>query len=179
MPGNASFRPSRRRTSARTHRHAQAASLPSSLRSKRACSRSRFGMVNTTCRCATGKQTSSATCRAVSNARFWWQRRARARCLQEKATNISCRQSGQRTRAKPSCRSPHLRNAVTDRSTIGRQKPYLAAKPLVVDLPEGLEMPLDHLPQVRTPADRVGGRGAAARRRAAPCGEGQPRASGA
>jgi len=36
------------------------------------------------------------------------------RCLQEKATNISWWQSGQRTRAKPSCRSPHLRKAATD-----------------------------------------------------------------
>jgi len=33
---------------------------------------------------------------------------------------------GQRTRANPSCRSPHLRKAATDRWTIGRQKPYLA-----------------------------------------------------
>ena len=30
-------------------------------------------------------------------------------------------QSGQRTRANPSCRSPHLRKAATDCSTIGRQ----------------------------------------------------------
>ena len=44
------------------------------------------------------------------------------RCLQEKATNISCLQSGQRTRANPSCRSPHLRKAATDCWTIGRQK---------------------------------------------------------
>ena len=36
-------------------------------------------------------------------------------------------QSGQRTRAKPSCRSPHLRKAFTLCSTTGRQKPYLAA----------------------------------------------------
>jgi hypothetical protein len=49
------------------------------------------------------------------------------RCLQEKATNISWWQSGQRTRAKPSCRSPHFRKAFAERSTIGRQKPYLAA----------------------------------------------------
>ena len=45
------------------------------------------------------------------------------RCLQEKATNISRWQSGQRTRAKPCCRSPHFRKAVTLRSTTGRQKP--------------------------------------------------------
>jgi len=53
-------------------------------------------------------------------------RAAMVGCLQEKATNISCLQSGQRTRAKPSCRSPHFRKAVTERSTSGRQKPYLA-----------------------------------------------------
>jgi twitching motility protein PilT len=47
-------------------------------------------------------------------------------CLQEKATNISCLQSGQRMRAKPSYKSPHLRKAVTERSITGRQKPYLA-----------------------------------------------------
>jgi hypothetical protein len=48
---------------------------------------------------------------AVSSARFWWQEGQVQRCLQEKATNISCWQSGQRMRAK--------------RSMIGRQKPYL------------------------------------------------------
>ena len=111
----------------RTHRQAQPASLPSSLRSKRACSRKRLGMVSTTCRCATGKQTSSATWRAATSARFWWQLGQAQRCLQEKATKNSWRQSGQRTRAKPSARSPQRRNAATARSTTGRQKPYLAA----------------------------------------------------
>ena len=48
-------------------------------------------------------------------------RAAMVGCLQEKATNISCLQPGQRTRANPSCRSPHLRKAATDCSTIGRQ----------------------------------------------------------
>ena len=37
------------------HVQAQEQSLPSSLRSKRVCSRRRLGMVNTTCRCATGE----------------------------------------------------------------------------------------------------------------------------
>ena len=37
------------------------------LRSKRACSLSRLGIVSTTCRCATGAQTSLVTWMAVSN----------------------------------------------------------------------------------------------------------------
>jgi len=45
------------------------------------------------------------------------------RCLHESATAISRLRSGQRTRARPSCGSPHFRKAVMERSTIGRQKP--------------------------------------------------------
>ena len=78
------------------------------FRSKRVCSRRRLGMVKTTCRCATGRQTSSATWIAVSNARFWWQ--------DGQAGTVA-----QRTRANPSCRSPHLRKAATDCSTMPRQ----------------------------------------------------------
>jgi hypothetical protein len=44
-----------------------------------------------------------------------------------KATNISSWQSGQRTRAKPWGRSPHLRKVLTLRSTTVRQKPLRAA----------------------------------------------------
>ena len=130
------------------HFQAQAQSLPSSLRSKRACSRSRLGMVKTTCRCATGEQTSSATCRAVSNVRFWWQEGQVQRCLQEKATNISWRQSGQRTRAKPSCRSPHLRKAATERCDDRPPVAVLGLEAIVVDLLEGLEMLVQQAPQV-------------------------------
>ena len=61
MPGTTSSRPSRRRTSAWMHVQAHEQSLPSSLRSKRVCSRRRLGMVSTTCRWATAAQTSSAT----------------------------------------------------------------------------------------------------------------------
>ena len=75
-----------RPASALRHVHAQEESLPSSWRSNRVCSRRRLGMVNTTCRCATGRQTSSATWIAVSKVRFWWQDGHVQRCLQEKAT---------------------------------------------------------------------------------------------
>ena len=64
---------------------------------------------HTTCRWATGEQTSLATCSAVSNVRFCWYEGHVQCCWQEKATNISCLQSGQRTRAMPFCRSSHLR----------------------------------------------------------------------
>ena len=49
------------------------------------------------------------------------------RCLQEEATNQApcfggrCLESGQRTRAKPFCRSPHLRKSASDCSTMTRQ----------------------------------------------------------
>jgi len=38
-------------------------------------------MVSTTCRCATGAQTSSATWMAVKSVRFWWQDGHVQRCL--------------------------------------------------------------------------------------------------
>ena len=70
------------------------------------------------------------------------------RCLQEKATNISWWQSGQRTRAKPWCRSPQLEKgrhgALDDRPP----EAVLGLKPLVVDLLEGGEMPVHQAPQV-------------------------------
>ncbi len=57
------------------------------------------------------------------------------RCLQEKATNISWWQSGQRTRAKPSCRSPHFRKAFNgdkclslDEFKAGQKSPVKPAK---------------------------------------------------
>jgi hypothetical protein len=74
-------------------------------------------------------------------------------CRGQRTKNNGWWQLGQRTRAKPSCRSPHFRKAFTERSTIGRDPradtpPYLAAKPLVIDSLEGLEMLLQQPPQV-------------------------------
>jgi hypothetical protein len=54
----------------------------------------------------TAAQTSRAMCSATARARFWWQLGHRQRPRQEKATKSSEPQWGQRTRAKPSCRSP-------------------------------------------------------------------------
>ena len=45
--------------------------------------------------------------------------------LQEKDTNMSYPQSSQWTLAKPSLRSPHLRNFPTAKAMTGRQNPYL------------------------------------------------------
>jgi hypothetical protein len=42
-----------------------------------------LGMVNTTCRCATARQTFWATWMAVSKLRFWWQEGQVERCLHE------------------------------------------------------------------------------------------------
>ncbi len=64
---------------------------------------------------------------AVIRVRFWWQLGRRQRCWQEKATNISWRQSGQRTRAKPKCRSPQRRNRRATSPMIGRRGPYCFA----------------------------------------------------
>jgi len=41
-------------------------------------------------RWATGAQTSSATCMAMSRVRFWWQLGHKHRLRHENATNISC-----------------------------------------------------------------------------------------
>ena len=84
-----------------------------------------------------------------SSARFWWHEGQVQRCLQEKATNISCWQSPQRTRAKPWLQIAALQ--------IGRHAPLddrppeavLGLIPLVVDLLEGREMAVHHAPQVR------------------------------
>ena len=74
-------------------------SLPSSmfgaigvrLRSKRACSLSRLGIVSTTWRCATGAQTPSATCSAVTSVRFCGRRDTySAACTKSQRTSGDC-----------------------------------------------------------------------------------------
>ncbi len=62
-------------------------------------------------------------CSAMTSARFWWQLGQRQRRRQEKATKNSYRQRGQRTRAKPSRRSPQARYFLTVVAMTGRQKP--------------------------------------------------------
>jgi hypothetical protein len=86
---------------------------------------------------------------AVIRVRFWWQLGQRQRCWQEKATNISCRQSGQRRRAKPKCKSPQRRNRRATSPMIGRQGPYcLARAPVISPLKLG-QVSLDRLIQRR------------------------------
>jgi hypothetical protein len=55
--------------------------------------------------------------------RFWWQLAHRHRRRQEKATNISCRQSAQRIRANPAAGSPQRKNRRTAWPIAGRQYP--------------------------------------------------------
>ncbi len=102
MPGSTSSRPSRRRTSAWMHVQAQRAELAQQLAIEAGVQPQAFGDGQDDLPVRRREQqTSSATWMAVSRARFWWQEGQVQRCLQEKATNISCWQSGQRTRAKP------------------------------------------------------------------------------
>ena len=71
------------------------------------------------------------------------------RRLQEKATNISCPQSPQRTWAKPWCRSPHFTKAATESLDDRPPETILGLITLLVNLLEGGEMLVHHAPQVR------------------------------
>lgn len=88
-----------------------------------------------------GAETSSVTCIAVSNVRCWWQEGQVQRDLHEKATNISCCQLQQRTRAYPSCRSRRLATsiAVSHGHRLLEDRPRLTIAGLIVIVGDPLD----------------------------------------
>jgi hypothetical protein len=90
----------------------------------------------------------------VSNARFWWQEGQVQRCLQENATNISWWQSrGTRYSGSPDTGEAFVQVAALKEglhAVLDDRPPeaVLGRKPLVVDLPEGVEMLVQQPPQI-------------------------------
>ncbi len=117
----------------------------------RVWSRSRFGMVSTTCRCGTGaRSVESNHCVQIAR-RLAWQLGQKYRHLHEKANRYSCAQSSQRTRAKPCSSTSHARNLPATCATTGRHGPPRAVVPhegVVVDGLQPVQM-VRHQPKER------------------------------
>ena len=107
----------------RSASYAARESSESSDRSRSNRPRSAFGIVNTTCRCATGAAIPDRTRSARTVERFAWHDAHRFRVRQENASRCSSRQVPHRIRAKPPIRRPQSRYWVTLRPTTARSGP--------------------------------------------------------